>query len=76
MLLIVCAIPSLLQHDLQINEVSVTTEFQENLPEAHRDVAQLEQILLNLVKNAIEAISSVTSGARLLRLTTSFAGAR
>jgi signal transduction histidine kinase len=64
----------LLQHDLQINEVSVTTEFQDNLPEAHLDGTQLELALLNLVKNAIEAMSSVTSGARLLRLTTSFDG--
>ena len=64
----------LLQHDLQINEVSVTTEFQDNLPEAHLDGTQLELVLLNLVKNAIEAMSSVTSGARLLRLTTSFDG--
>ena len=64
----------LLQHDLQINEVSVTTEFQDNLPEVHLDGTQLELVLLNLVKNAIEAMSSVTSGARLLRLTTSFDG--
>jgi signal transduction histidine kinase len=64
----------LLQHELQINEVSVTTEFQDNLPEAHLDGTQLQQVLLNLVKNAIEAMSSVASGARLLRLTTSFDG--
>ena len=64
----------LLQHDLQINDVAVTTEFQDDLPEAHLDGTQLQLVLLNLVKNAIEAMSSVTSGARLLRLTTSFDG--
>ena len=62
----------LLQHDLQINEVSVATEFQENLPEAHLDGTKLQQVLLNLVKNAIEAMSSQRT--RLLRLTTSFDG--
>ena len=64
----------LLQHDLHINEVSVTTEFQDNLPEAHLDGTQLQQVLLNLVKNAIEAMSSVTSEVRSLRLRTSFDG--
>ena len=64
----------LLQHDLEINEVSVITEFQDNLPEAHLDGTQLEQVLLNLVKNAIEAMSSMPAKARLLRLTSSYDG--
>ena len=64
----------LLQHDLQINEVSVATEFQDNLPEVHLDDTQLQQVLLNLIKNAIDAMSSVAPDARLLRLTTSFDG--
>jgi signal transduction histidine kinase len=64
----------LLQHDLQINEVSVATEFQDNIPEVHLDSTQLQQVLLNLVKNAIEAMSSVTLESRLLRLTTSYDG--
>jgi signal transduction histidine kinase len=64
----------LLQHDLQINEVSVATEFQDNLPDVHLDGTQLQQVLLNLVKNAIDAMSSVAPEARRLRLTTSFDG--
>src|SRR6476620_988811 len=64
----------LLQHDLQINEVSVATEFQDNLPEVHLDSTQLQQVLLNLVKNAIDAMSSVAPDARRLRLTTGFDG--
>jgi signal transduction histidine kinase len=64
----------LLQHDLQINEVSVATEFQGNLPEVHLDNTHLQQVLLNLVKNAIDAMDSVPPEARRLRLTTSFDG--
>jgi signal transduction histidine kinase len=64
----------LLQHDLQINEVSVVTEFQDNLPEVHLDDTQLQQVLLNLIKNAIDAMSSVAPEARRLRLTTRFNG--
>jgi signal transduction histidine kinase len=64
----------LLQHDLQMSEVSVATEFQDNLPDVHLDATQLQQVLLNLIKNAIDAMSSVAPEVRRLRLTASFDG--
>ena len=64
----------LLKHDLQINEVSVTTEFQGNLPEVQMEGMELQQILLNLVKNAMEAMNSSRPEERRLRLKTSFGG--
>jgi signal transduction histidine kinase len=64
----------LLQNDLQIAEVSVITEYQGNLPEVHLDGTQLQQVLLNLVKNAIDAMNVVAREARRLRLATSFDG--
>jgi len=64
----------LLKHDLQINEVSVTVEFQGNLPEVQIDGIELQQILLNLIRNAIDAMSSLPPEARRLRLKTAFDG--
>jgi signal transduction histidine kinase len=64
----------LLKHDLQINEVSVTTEFQGNLPDVQLDGMELQQILLNLIRNAIDAMSSTPPEARWLRLKTSLDG--
>jgi signal transduction histidine kinase len=64
----------LLHYDLLINEVSVATEFHGYLPEVQLDGMQLQQVLVNLIKNAIEAMGSVTPQARRLRLTTGFDG--
>jgi C4-dicarboxylate-specific signal transduction histidine kinase len=47
----------LLQHDLESNQVSVTTDYQVNLPPVRAGRTQPQQIVLNLVKNAIEAMS-------------------
>ena len=64
----------LLKHDLQINQISVTTEFQGNLPVVQMEEEKLEQVLLNLVRNAIDAMSFSPPDARRLRLKTRFDG--
>jgi signal transduction histidine kinase len=65
---------SLVQPDLLLNRVSVTTEFQNDLPEVHADRTLIQQVILNLVRNAIDAMSSRPAPARRLRLATSVNG--
>jgi signal transduction histidine kinase len=64
----------LLKHDLQINEISVSTDFQGNLPKVRMDGVELQQVLLNLIRNAIDAMSSSPPEARRLLLETKFDG--
>jgi signal transduction histidine kinase len=54
--------------DLRTQRVSVSTELREGLPLIRADRAQLQQVFLNLITNAIEAMRSVTGHARLLRI--------
>jgi C4-dicarboxylate-specific signal transduction histidine kinase len=65
---------SLVQPDLLLNGVSVTTEFQNDLPEVPADRTLIQQVILNLVRNAIDAMSSRPAPARRLRLATSVNG--
>jgi signal transduction histidine kinase len=58
----------LAQHDLQINHISVATEFGNDLPRVRADSTQFQQVVLNLVKNAIEAMNHVAPETRLLQL--------
>ena len=50
--------------------VSVQTHLAEGLPRIHGDRVQLQQVLLNLILNAVEALSGVSAGARELRIGT------
>jgi PAS domain S-box-containing protein len=60
----------LLESDLQLHRVAVRTALNESLPKVRANRVQLEQLLFNLIKNAIEAMDSVTEGSRELQLRT------
>jgi signal transduction histidine kinase len=64
----------LIQHDLRVNQISVATEYKDDLPDVHADRTLLEMAILNLLKNAIEAMGSVQPDNRRLRLVTSLNG--
>src|SRR6202042_3652211 len=48
------------------NSVSVRTQFAEGLPRVQGDRVQLQQVMLNLIVNAIQAMSGIGEGAREL----------
>jgi C4-dicarboxylate-specific signal transduction histidine kinase len=48
--------------------VSVRTQFAEGLPRVQGDRVQLQQVMLNLIVNAIQAMSGVGEGARELQI--------
>jgi len=52
------------------NGVSVQTRLTEGLPAIQGDRVQLQQVVLNLILNAVEAMSAVDEGVRELLLTT------
>ena len=65
---------SLVEHDLLLNEVYLVTDFQNDLPEVHADRTLIQQVILNLIRNAIDAMNSTPLRARRLRLATSLNG--
>jgi C4-dicarboxylate-specific signal transduction histidine kinase len=60
----------MVENDLHVQGVTVSTEFQEDLPQITGDRTLLQQVILNLVKNAIEAMGTVPTATKALRLVT------
>ena len=56
------------------NSVSVQTKLADGLPHVHGDRVQLQQVILNLIINAIQAMSGLTEGIRELHIGTESAG--
>ena len=58
--------------DLRTQRVSVTTDLRNGLPQLSGDRGQLQRVFLNLIMNAIEAMSSITDRARVLHVRSDF----
>jgi signal transduction histidine kinase len=60
----------MVENDLRAQGVTVSTEFEDDLPQIMGDRTLLQQVILNLVKNAIEAMGTVPTTIKALRLVT------
>ncbi|MBV9734228.1 MAG: histidine kinase, partial [Verrucomicrobia bacterium] len=56
------------QYEVQRNRVLLQTRLEDDLPVIIGDKVQLQQVILNLLVNAIEAISGLAEGARELKI--------
>ena len=60
----------MVENDLHVQGVTVSTKLQEDLPQIMGDRTLLQQVILNLVKNAVEAMGTVPTIIKSLRLVT------
>src|SRR5579859_3188512 len=59
---------ALTQHEIRRNDILLETQLAENLPPLQVDRVQLQQVLLNLIVNAIEAMSETNERPRQLTI--------
>jgi signal transduction histidine kinase len=67
---VVEGIVMLVRHELERNHVLLRTELSERLPTVHGDSVQLQQVLLNLISNAADALADVVDRPRELTVVT------
>ena len=61
---------ALVERDIQQNQISLRMQLSENIPRVEGDRVQLQQVVLNLILNAIEAMNAVAAGSRTLGIRT------
>lgn len=65
---------ALLQSQIQENDIVVKTSLSDEAPVVPGDKVQLQQVLLNLITNAIEAMANVSDRERSLKISTQAQG--
>ena len=63
---------AMLQNELQRNGVAVLPQFNEQLPPVPGDRVQLQQVILNLIINAMDALAEVHGRPRQLRISSGY----
>jgi PAS domain S-box-containing protein len=67
---VIAEVEPLIRSELLIRSVTLTTSLAPDVPQVNADAVQLQQVLLNLVLNALEAMETVADGDRRLSLGT------
>jgi signal transduction histidine kinase len=65
---LIAASLALIRAELQTRRVSVYMELRERLPRVKGDQIQLQQVLLNLITNAVDSMAATDGGERVLRV--------
>jgi len=66
----VCNVATLVKHEASRQRVKIELKLQESLPMVEGDMIQLEQVVLNFIRNGMDAMESVEPEKRLLCITT------
>ena len=66
---LVQAVLGMIDFDLRAKRVRVSTELGDGLPPLHANRTQLQEVFLNLIVNAVDAMHAVNNRSRLLRIT-------
>lgn len=64
----------LMRSEIEQNHIKLRYELADDLPRVLADRVQLQQVLLNLILNAIEAVNAVSDGRREVLITSARAG--
>lgn len=67
------AVLNLFTNELKSSGVTLSLELAEGLPQVKADRVQVEQVLLNLVRNALDVLEAQTNGPKRLSILTRFA---
>lgn len=59
---------SLIQYEAHINNISIVCELSQSIPHTYIDNIQIQQVILNLTRNSIEAIGENQSEKRMIRI--------
>jgi PAS domain S-box-containing protein len=65
---------SLVAADIQKAHVRIDTTFFASMPPIRVDRVQIQQVLVNLLKNAVESVEALSDGSRRILISTSFFG--